>query len=173
MKPFRAVAYTVHKLRFTPLEHGTLCFSRPREPAVCYLNPEVGPLSTRKWARIRRALPKDSHPPVLAGVEFKETLFCWVTKNRWNIGRGNMAQRRYEKCTSTFSAIGDDGHAITVYEFTEFIEIDTFAAGPSVTEGFKSLRTADGSPVNRQEKGVYTLPLLGDLVLRSDDPDAP
>jgi hypothetical protein len=27
MKPFRAVAYTVHKLRFTPLEHGTLFFS--------------------------------------------------------------------------------------------------------------------------------------------------
>ena len=74
--------------------------------------------------------------------------------------------------TNTFSATGDDGQEFTILEFTDFVECRD-SEGYSIIPGLKSLYTSDGSSVNREGKGIYTLVGTQRIRLRSFDPDAP
>jgi hypothetical protein len=75
------------------------------------------------------------------------------------------------KQTGSFTAKTADGRNITIYIFTNFIEVATRGAGSQQVENLKSLRTANGEHVNRVEKGKYVTVESG-RELTSDDPDA-
>ena len=79
---------------------------------------------------------------------------------------------RYREETKRFEAFDANGNSFTIIETTEFIEVSN-RGGTQTIPGKKSLRTTDGQPVNRHVKGKYQLPLLNNLDLHSDNPDAP
>jgi hypothetical protein len=75
------------------------------------------------------------------------------------------------KRTKRFSAYDEEGRKYTIFEFTEFLEARTWGSD-KIVEGLKELRTADGTPVNRIEKGVYRIMGVEEIEVTSNDPDA-
>jgi hypothetical protein len=69
-------------------------------------------------------------------------------------------------------AISDEGKPFPIVEYTEFVETTT-DAGTTVEQGPKRYETLDGLPVQREQKGVYRIPSLGNLRVRSDAEHAP
>ena len=76
-------------------------------------------------------------------------------------------ENRYIK---SFAATDEMGNRFTLHIFRQFRHTAT-----EVVEGTSSIKTQSGQPVNRVGKGEYKLlGVIGpDIVLRSDDPDAP
>jgi hypothetical protein len=70
----------------------------------------------------------------------------------------------------SFKATDDPGRSCTLHTYTRFEH-----TGVHLIEGLKTIRTADGGHVNRLDKDKYQL--LGaagcDIILHTDDPDAP
>lgn len=75
------------------------------------------------------------------------------------------------KLTATFEAVGTDGQAYTILEWTNLIPAGTMTDPHAVIEGLKTLRTTNGLSVNRLDKGKYQIVQTG-ISLHSDSPDA-
>ena len=76
-----------------------------------------------------------------------------------------------QRLTGKFVAVGNGGRKVTVHVYKDFIPVENFE-GSGVVEGITYIRTAEGQPLNRLDKGVYQGRLTGET-LRSDDPAAP
>jgi hypothetical protein len=74
------------------------------------------------------------------------------------------------KHMGAFTARGNDGRPYTVNVFFDFIKVGLMGDSEEV-EWVKQLRLLDGRPVIRIREGEYRV-ADGDLVLRSDSPDA-
>ena len=75
------------------------------------------------------------------------------------------------KKTNTFSAYDEEGREYTIFEFTEYHEVET-GDRAELVEGLKELRTEDGLPVTRIEKGVYHIIDFEEIEVKSDDSHA-
>jgi hypothetical protein len=73
--------------------------------------------------------------------------------------------------TGTFTATSAAGAVFTVLVFTPIIVVGS-QSGARRSRGRKTFQTSDGYAIDRREKGLYELPELGGLVVRSADPRA-
>jgi len=73
----------------------------------------------------------------------------------------------------TFTAYSDEGGEFVIYAFQEIIAAGSQDTPTATLRGKRVLQTAGGLKVNRKEKGVYEIPKLGNLIVRSDDENAP
>jgi hypothetical protein len=83
-----------------------------------------------------------------------------------------MAEERIEHI-GTFTAQDENGKSYTIYVYSRVFDYES-SHGHQKVEGVSNLRTSDGDPVRRIDKGKYQLDngfTRVDLV--SDDPDAP
>lgn len=79
--------------------------------------------------------------------------------------------------TGSFIAVDPSGKKHTINIITNFINTSEFG-GSQIQKGLKELKTQDGIPVSRVEKGHYLIMTASftrsePLDIYSDDPDAP
>ena len=65
--------------------------------------------------------------------------------------------KREKRKTDEFTVEADGGKRFVIYEFTEFLGASSFDNPNALIEGLKSLRTADGTPVNVIGDGEYQI----------------
>ena len=80
---------------------------------------------------------------------------------------------RFTKEMGTFVATEATGRVHTIVVVQEFIESKSLDATTSILPAMKSLRTLDGTTVNRFEKGKYEIAGSPMINVTSDDPAAP
>jgi hypothetical protein len=74
--------------------------------------------------------------------------------------------------TNLVDATSGEGQRVAVIEYTEIIKTHTDTT-TTVRQGLQRYETLDGFSVQREEKGVYRIPSLGNLRVWSDAEDAP
>jgi len=77
-----------------------------------------------------------------------------------------------ERRTRLVEVSGGEGQRLAIVEYTEFVESST-DAGTTVEQGPKRYATLGGLAVEREEKGIYRIPSLGNLRVWSDAENAP
>ncbi|HTU24989.1 MAG TPA: hypothetical protein VMF30_06305 [Pirellulales bacterium] len=80
--------------------------------------------------------------------------------------------RRTVRETGSFRANYEDGREITIYIFTEFLEIES-RAGSSERAVSMSLKTAEGNHVNPRGGGRFEIVGVLSSIVTSTDPNAP
>src|SRR5262245_45085028 len=70
------------------------------------------------------------------------------------IGVSKMAVK-YRKQTGSFVAKDANGNRQTIYIYTDFVDAGTRGDPHAVIAGIKSLKTASGQSVNRNDQGKY------------------
>ena len=75
-----------------------------------------------------------------------------------------------------FNAEGSDGKSYIINEFIIYDETSYQGGAHSSPEESRILKLENGTDVERVSRGKYkihTVPILGDIELSSDDPEAP
>ena len=76
------------------------------------------------------------------------------------------------KKTHTFTARGEDGREVTLYEYTEVVPAPTMGDPDATLDGMPSYKTEDGESVNSNGNGIYEIVNSGEK-LTSDYSGAP
>ena len=74
--------------------------------------------------------------------------------------------------TGSFEAKSENGDNYTILIFTEMLQVRPGDDSKWI-EGLKSLKTSDGTDVNRVDKGEYLIMDWEEIRVFSDDPEAP
>jgi len=90
----------------------------------------------------------------------------------YTISDDRTERRIMQRCTGSYSAVGNDGRSYTVRVWHNFTSSGPLDDPVPEAADFRTLCTSDGRNLNYIEKGRYQIVATG-VVLQSDDPDAP